>query len=38
MGEKPVERLIELGKMKDRSVDYLVVKAILECLKREEVK
>jgi len=30
MKERPVERLIKLGKKKDRSVDYLVVEAILE--------
>ena len=35
MLEKPVERLIKLGKKKDRSVNYLVVEAILEYLKRE---
>ncbi|GAF72299.1 unnamed protein product [marine sediment metagenome] len=38
MGEKPVERLIKLGQKKDRSVNYLVVEAILEYLKREEKK
>jgi len=36
--EKPVERLIKLGEKKDRSVNYLVVEAILEYLKREEKK
>jgi len=34
--EQPVERLIELAKKKDRSVNYLVVYAILEYLEREE--
>ena len=38
MLEKPVERLIRLGKKKDRSINYLVVEAILEYLKREEQK
>lgn len=33
---KPVERLITLGKKKDRSVNYLVVEAILEYLDHEE--
>lgn len=36
MTEKPVERLIKLGEKKDRSVNYLVVEAIVEYLKREE--
>lgn len=36
--EKPVERLIKLSEKKDRSVNYLVVEAILEYLKREEKK
>lgn len=38
MQERPVERLIKLGKRRDRSVNYLVVGAILECLGREENK
>jgi len=38
MEEKPVERLIRLGNKRDRSVNYLVVEAILEYLKREEKK
>lgn len=33
---KPVERLITLGESVDRSVNYLVVEAILEYLDREE--
>ena len=34
--EKPVERLIRLGKKRDRSVNYLVVEAIMEYLKGQE--
>jgi len=34
----PVERLIALGKRKDRSVNYLVVEAILQYVEREEGK
>lgn len=33
---RPVERLIKLGKKVDRSINYLVVAAILEYLDREE--
>ena len=33
---QPVERLIRLGKKRDRSVNYLVVEAILEYLNEEE--
>jgi predicted transcriptional regulator len=36
MGEKPVERLIKLGEKHDRSINYLVVDAILQYLEREE--
>jgi len=36
MAEKPVERLIKLSEKKDRSINYLVVEAILQYLKREE--
>ncbi len=36
--EKPVERLMKLGEKWDRSINYLVVEAILEYLKREEKK
>ena len=36
--KKPVERLIKLGKKRDRSVNYLVVEAILEYLNREETR
>jgi predicted transcriptional regulator len=35
---KPVERLIMLGEKRDRSVNYLVVEAILQYLDREETK
>ena len=38
LGEKPVERLSKLGKSRDRSINYLVVEAILEYLDREENK
>ncbi|MFC2077960.1 hypothetical protein ACFLTM_04050 [Candidatus Bipolaricaulota bacterium] len=34
----PVERLMNLGEKRDRSVNYLVVEAILQYLKREEKK
>ena len=36
MAQKPVERLVKLSGKKDRSVNYLVVDAILEYLEREE--
>lgn len=36
--QRPVERLIKLADAKDRSVNYLVVEAILEYLKAEEKK
>jgi predicted DNA-binding protein len=36
MALKPVERLIKLGEKLDRSVNYLVVEAILQYLDREE--
>jgi len=38
MAEKPVERLVQLSNKMDRSINYLVVEAILEYLKREEKK
>ncbi len=38
MKEKPVERLMKLGKERDRSVNYLVVQALLEYLDQEEKK
>lgn len=34
-GQNPVERLIKLGAKRDRSVNYLVVQAILEYLEKE---
>ena len=34
--QQPVERLIKLGKKRDRSVNYLVVDAIAQYLDREE--
>jgi predicted DNA-binding protein len=33
---KPVERLVKLGEKLDRSVNYLVVEAILQYLDRQE--
>jgi len=36
VAQKPVERLMGLSKKKDRSVNYLVVEAILEYLERQE--
>jgi len=36
--EKIVERLIKLGAKLDRSVNYLVVSALVEFLEREEAK
>ena len=38
IAKKPVERLIKLGEKRDRSVNYLVVEAILQYLNREEPK
>lgn len=38
MEEKPVERLIKLGEKRDRSINYMVVDAILQYLDREEAK
>jgi len=38
LGKKPVERLIKLGEKRDRSVNYLVIEAIFDYLKREESK
>ncbi len=35
-GQNPVERLIKLGEERDRSINYLVVEAIMEYLEREE--
>jgi predicted transcriptional regulator len=36
LDQKPVERLMKLAEAKDRSVNYLVVEAIVEYLVREE--
>jgi len=36
--QKPVQRLMELADKKDRSINYLVVDAILQYLNREEKK
>jgi len=36
--ENIVERLIKLGAKKDRSVNYLVVEALVQYLKSEEAK
>jgi predicted transcriptional regulator len=36
--EQPIQRLMKLAKERDRSVNYLVVQAIMEFLKREEKK
>jgi len=36
LNQKPVERLLKLGEKRDRSVNYLVVQAILDYLDREE--
>jgi len=38
MEERPVERLLRLAEKRDRSVNYLVVDAILEYLKKEETR
>ncbi|MCK4357105.1 hypothetical protein KAW44_08475 [Candidatus Bipolaricaulota bacterium] len=38
MEEKPVERLLRLSEKRDRSINYMVVEAILEYLKSEEKK
>jgi len=38
MEEKPIERLIALGEKRDRSVNYLVVDAMIQYLDREEAK
>lgn len=36
--EKPVQRLIHLAEKRNRTVNYLVVEAILDYLNREEKK
>jgi hypothetical protein len=35
-GKQPIERLTKLAKKRDRSVNYLVVQAILDFVEREE--
>ena len=35
-GQEPVQRLTKLSEKKDRSINYLVVEAILKYLEREE--
>lgn len=36
--KRPIERLSKLAKRRDRSVNYLIVEAILQYLDREEPK
>jgi predicted DNA-binding protein len=36
--KQPIERLVKLAKQHDRSVNYLVVEAILKYVEREEKK
>lgn len=36
--EKPLERLYKLGQERDRSLNYMIVQAVLEYVKREERK
>ncbi len=38
LDRKPIERLDRLGKKLDRSINYLVVEAIIQYLDREEKK
>ncbi len=38
MDKRPIERLTKLSKQKERSINYLVVEAILQYLDREERK
>ena len=38
MPSRPLERLKKLGQRQDRSVNYLVVQAMLEYVEREEKK
>ncbi len=38
MDKKPIERLTKLSRQKERSINYLVVEAILQYLDREERK
>lgn len=34
--QRPIERLLDLAKKKDRSMNYLIVNAILQYLDRQE--
>lgn len=36
--EKPLERLYKLGQQRDRSLNYMIVEAVLDYVKREEKK
>jgi len=36
LAQRPIERLMALGERRDRSVNYLVVEAVLQYLEREE--
>lgn len=36
--EKPLERLATLGKQRDRSLNYMIVQAVLDYVNREEKK
>jgi len=38
MAERPVERLKAIAEKRDRSINYLVVEAIVQYLEREERK
>ena len=38
MEQKPVQRLIRLSEKRDRSINYMVVDAIIQYLNREEKK
>lgn len=35
-GQKPLERLAALGKARDRSLNYMIVEAVLDFVRREE--
>jgi len=37
-GEKPLERLHELAQAQDRSLNYMIVQAVLDYVRREEEK
>lgn len=37
-GQKPLERLSKVAKKKDRSLNYVVIQAILDYVEREEQK